>query len=573
MSSYFDEASLVMIPSGYKDQKVYSVKPLDGSGDLTFSRASSATRVASNGLIEKVRTNYCRYSQDFASWTLQGSTTRTTGVTDPNGGTTAATISNVSTTGDFTSGIRLDSNPMPIGAGNNITASVYLKGSGTIGIALERSVSGTYFFQTTSVTLTSSWVRYTFSPAIAAAADGFQIYVANFTGSTATSFSIAFAQVELGDIATDYIATTSAAVSVGPVSGLPRLDYLGSTCGKLLLEPQRTNISGYIESGTGNYSNATVTNPTNPLSILGLRSFRVTSNYSSGDAPHIVNATEYQSGTTYTASVYMDLAATNATSVEIAMFGFGSPNGAAAATLNVSTKAVTVTATAGAWTGATGKATLISGSIYRLEVTATAAQTLGGSRVYCAASADNKYVEVAGIQVEAGAYATSFISKSTTSSVTRVADAASKTSATALIGQTEGTIFGEFANPAKASGGRYFSLSDGDVGNRIDVYAVSPTQLGIYAAKDYVEIINVQFAVPANVPFKYAIAYKSGQWTWYLNGVQIATSANANVPTLNAIQVTTAANGGSSSESAPLIQALLFKTRLTNAQLAELTTL
>jgi hypothetical protein len=55
--STFDDASLVFIPSGYKNQKLYSVKPLSGDGDLTFSRASSATRVASNGLIEKVRTN------------------------------------------------------------------------------------------------------------------------------------------------------------------------------------------------------------------------------------------------------------------------------------------------------------------------------------------------------------------------------------------------------------------------------------------------------------------------------------------------------------------------------------
>ena len=56
--SFFDDASLVMIPSGYKDQKVYSVKPIDGSGDLTFSRSNdTATRVDSNGLIEKVHTN------------------------------------------------------------------------------------------------------------------------------------------------------------------------------------------------------------------------------------------------------------------------------------------------------------------------------------------------------------------------------------------------------------------------------------------------------------------------------------------------------------------------------------
>jgi hypothetical protein len=44
--SYFDDASLVMIPSGYKTSKVYSVKPTDGTGDLTFTRSNdTATRV------------------------------------------------------------------------------------------------------------------------------------------------------------------------------------------------------------------------------------------------------------------------------------------------------------------------------------------------------------------------------------------------------------------------------------------------------------------------------------------------------------------------------------------------
>jgi hypothetical protein len=74
------------------------------------------------------------------------------------------------------------------------------------------------------------------------------------------------AQLETGDIATDYIATTTAAVSVGPVSGLPRLDYLGSSCPRLLLEPQRTNSvlwseqfdnSNYTKVATNVSSNAT----------------------------------------------------------------------------------------------------------------------------------------------------------------------------------------------------------------------------------------------------------------------------------------------------------------------------
>ena len=45
---------LAMIPSGYKANKVYSVLPTDGSGDLDFARTTKATRVNSGGLIEEV---------------------------------------------------------------------------------------------------------------------------------------------------------------------------------------------------------------------------------------------------------------------------------------------------------------------------------------------------------------------------------------------------------------------------------------------------------------------------------------------------------------------------------------
>jgi hypothetical protein len=46
MSSFYEDASLVMIPSGYKTSKVYSAKPTDGAGDLVFTRSNdTATRV------------------------------------------------------------------------------------------------------------------------------------------------------------------------------------------------------------------------------------------------------------------------------------------------------------------------------------------------------------------------------------------------------------------------------------------------------------------------------------------------------------------------------------------------
>ncbi len=52
--SLYDDASLIMYPSGYKEDKLYSLKPTNGDGDFTFTRASTATRVNDNGLIETV---------------------------------------------------------------------------------------------------------------------------------------------------------------------------------------------------------------------------------------------------------------------------------------------------------------------------------------------------------------------------------------------------------------------------------------------------------------------------------------------------------------------------------------
>ena len=60
MSVFYDLASLVLVPSGYKASKVYAQNPLTADGQLTFSRASTATRVNASGLIETVASNVPR---------------------------------------------------------------------------------------------------------------------------------------------------------------------------------------------------------------------------------------------------------------------------------------------------------------------------------------------------------------------------------------------------------------------------------------------------------------------------------------------------------------------------------
>jgi hypothetical protein len=242
--SFYTDASLVLIPSGIKDQKVYCAKPVDGSGDLVFSRSNdTATRVGSDGLIEKVRTNVLTYSQDLsnAAWktaTDGGTITKTANAgTAPDGTNTA---SRVQVAGGGTYSLVYQDSVNPLGI---VVISGYFKRYGGTNQTFRlfgdngSALSGT-------LTATDTWQRFSFvMNASSTGADGLAADASN----NAYDILVWGMQLETGDIATDYIATTTAAVSVGPVANLPRLDYLGSSCPSLLLEPQRTNLATYSE--------------------------------------------------------------------------------------------------------------------------------------------------------------------------------------------------------------------------------------------------------------------------------------------------------------------------------------
>jgi len=69
--SYYDDSSLFVAPNGYKTSVLFAQKPMDANGQLAFTRSNdTATRVAENGLIEKVRTNRILQSNSFSTtWT------------------------------------------------------------------------------------------------------------------------------------------------------------------------------------------------------------------------------------------------------------------------------------------------------------------------------------------------------------------------------------------------------------------------------------------------------------------------------------------------------------------------
>jgi len=580
--SFFDDASLVMIPSGYKDQKVYSVKPIDGSGDLTFSRASSATRVNSSGLVEKVRENLALQSNDFsnASWTKTGATV-TGGQSGYDGTNNAWLLTKSAPSG------RVSQTLSTLSSASN-TLSIYVKANASTWCAIEYDTSYRYLNLSTGAvssggggysvqSIGNGWYRLSINNSSSSGV--FRIYPAEADdiASSSGSIFIQAAQVETGDIPTDYIATTSSAVSVGPVSGLPRLDYSGgASCPSLLLEPQRTNAITFSEDINNAFSakvGVTITsnNSTSPDGYVNadLLKFDATNGY-------ILRGQAVAAATTYTMSVFVKN--NNFTSGQNLTFNMSDGVvGGLTAQINVVAKTATYSGAAGAFTNISGKVKDYGNGWFRVSVTGTSVN--GGSGWYeLAAAGITNSCYIWGFSLEIGAYATSYINTLSTA-VTRVADAASKTGISSLIGQTEGTIFVEFQtlqlNPTSVS---RIILSDGTTSNYMFLglnEAGSGNLSRLYvnntgAGTSVSVFSSTALTVGTN---KLAMAYKSGSFALYLNGNLVGSSSSAvTIPATSELVV-----GGQSPSAITQLetmvdkQIILFKTRLSNADLATLT--
>jgi hypothetical protein len=196
--------------------------------------------------------------------------------------------------------------------------------------------------------------------------------------------------------------------------------------------------------------------------------------------------------------------------------------------------------------------------------------TLQGTAVNFAGSTSQK-ISYWGAQVEQGAYATSYI-PTLAASATRGVDDATKTGITSLIGQTEGTVFLDFEGGANDSVNHFLGLSDGTTSNRVVIVRSSSNTLYTLIRVAGVDQAQIATAtLTANTRYKCAVAYKLNDIVFYVNGVQVGTDTTATIP---ATSVFSTNSGVSSSYFERAInQTLVFKTRLTNAELATLTTI
>jgi len=526
--SFFTDASFVMDPNVYGVGKLYVPKPTDGSGDLTFSRASTGTRVNQDGLIEKVRTNLLTYSNDFsnATWQKGGTTiaTATSGQTDKDGGTDAWLISWGATQGSSYVYQSISSPSTPN------TASCWVKG--TAGQKL-RFGYGVNVGQGAEITFSGEWQRISHT-----SSSGTILLFSNFITEFASSFYVQYCQSEASDIATDYIPTTTSAVSVGPLANIPRLNYGSDGCPSLLLEPQRTNLATYSEQFNNAVwvkSNITVT-ANAAISPDG---------YTNADLLNITSVSNYidqngtiVSGSTYTVSCYVKSAVSSSQTFRL----YGNANKSSSAfTATQEWQRFTHTFTADSATMSTG---------------------IGSSALV--------QLYAYGFQLELGAYATSYIPTLSTS-VTRIADAASKTGMSSVIGQTKGTIFLDFVWNGKSN-----TTAD-NFNFTLGTWATNLISIGNYNSALYARIyessilnFNVDYGVMTiGTRYKCALAYASNDAVFYVNGSLIGSDSSVNVPALSDVSF----NRGTFEGSKEINQALLFKTRLSNADLARLTSL
>jgi hypothetical protein len=133
-------------------------------------------------------------------------------------------------------------------------------------------------------------------------------------------------------------------------------------------------------------------------------------------------------------------------------------------------------------------------------------------------------------------------------------------------------LFLDFEGGANDSINHFLGLSDGTTNNRVII--VRSTSNTLYTQIRVAGVDQAQIAtatLTANTRYKCAVAYKLNDIVFYVNGALVGTDTTATIP---ATSVFATNNGtGSSYFERAINQTLIFKTRLTNAELATLTTL
>jgi hypothetical protein len=558
MSDLLNKASLVVIPSGYKEDTVYSVVPSDGSGDLSFTRASNGTRINSAGLVEVCPWNLVEQSETFDNviWGKEFTTITVNNITAPNGTLTADR---------FTLGVGTEQKFVYQLANQNgsYTQSVYLKkGTHTfVQLAVGGDVNpycnfdltnGTFSAFGSTATMTNvgdEWYRCTMTYSTSIGTYVF-IFATNSLSSARTAqtsstgnFYAWGAQLNIGSTAKPYFPTTDRL-------NVPRLTYQngGGGCPSLLLEKQSTNLITYSEqfdNAAWSKSNVTIT-ANNTTSPDGTQNADLSTATAGGE---LLQGVVLSTSTSYTFSFYVKKG--TASDAKYRVYNFDAGVNVVAPTSYISQTSTSdwVRVVVSFTTGATGT----NYGIYLLD------QTSAGTMYFW------------GAQLEASSYPTSYI-PTTSASATRVADACFKTGISSLIGQTEGVLFVDF--DLITNDGNQVAIITSTAGNevnRLQIYIDSSRRVGVYRGDASVNILSSAYTLNSRI--KAAVKYKLNDYAFYINGVLIGTDTSASIPPTPSVLYLGTYVDQVISNQMEINQCVIFPTALTSTELIALTTI
>lgn len=601
--SILDKASLVITPTAYKEDKLYSIIPRDGSGDLTWTRATDGTRINKDGFIENTPYNLLSYSEkyDVVNWDKTQSTIITGATISPDNKNNASKIvSNL-----YTGRISLGQTKNNLQTGYTYTASVYLKAAewshATVFIDQVGVQEGAYYGSWANLNLTAGTSSHpsivTLSPYI----DGWYkavikctitenrfalkicpknsqvVGVNNIIGDGVSGIYVCGAQLIEGDEPKQYLPTINR-------QDVPRITYptTGGTP-SILIEPQRTNLIVKSEELNDNTTwfttNATILSNiiTAPNGILNAD--KLMEDAGVGGVHRFYNQIiSTSTGNTYTFTIYakagersvfyIDMRSTNA--VGKYMYSY-----------NLTTKAITKI---GSDDAVSTKIEDVGNGWYRCSITSVVNDPNAYVVIYMTNGSTNVYVGESGygmyfwgLQYEQGTNPTSYI-PTTNATVTRNADVVEKTNISDLIGQTEGTLFADFNYEKNDPDDNFIAiLSDNSSNNGVWIDVNNSNQFvaiiragGVSSVSFLLSAANFQFGRK-----KIAFSYKSGATSLYINGAKIGVT-NTNAFTFN--NTVSKFNLGcywnnSSQLNNTINSSAIFKQALTDAECITLTTL
>jgi hypothetical protein len=180
-----------------------------------------------------------------------------------------------------------------------------------------------------------------------------------------------------------------------------------------------------------------------------------------------------------------------------------------------------------------------------------------------------------GAMLEQGSYQTSYLNTLSTS-VTRVADAASKTGISSLIGQTEGTLFIEGSALQNGSiDSRRISISDGSTNNRITIeWDEDSNRIRAFMSALGVTVGSTSYTgINQTNNSKIAVTYNSSAFSMFINGVKVDSDTTIGTTPIGMAQFNFSAETGLLPFQGNAKQLLIFPTALTDGQAIELTSL